>query len=225
MALKVNENAAFETDPVTWKSAQDRYKRLQEQYNQNDNENQRLSGVGGGEMGELADILMTMREAKDDWESQKKAVKTKERRKEEDKERMGQALVDAAKKRKRNSSSEVESGNGSENGGNGSENGGSPSSRKSKKLRFAANSSGGELDMFGAHLKEADLARTALERERLSFEQERGEEDRREREKEREERRKEREEERRERREGRIENQKLELEKFKAMIEAFNRNK
>ena len=39
-----------------------------------------------------------MREANDDWESQEKAVKTSERRKKEDKERMGQALVSLAKK-------------------------------------------------------------------------------------------------------------------------------
>jgi len=61
--------------PVTWKTVQDHYKRLQDQYNTLDNENQRLSGVGAGEMGELADHLISMREGTDDWEAQKNVAK------------------------------------------------------------------------------------------------------------------------------------------------------
>ena len=53
-------------DSIGWKTFHDRYKRLQDQYDKNDSDNQRLSGVGGGETGELADLLMTLKEAGDD---------------------------------------------------------------------------------------------------------------------------------------------------------------
>ena len=38
----------------------------------NDSDNQTLSGVGGGEVGELADLLMALKEAKYDWKAQQK---------------------------------------------------------------------------------------------------------------------------------------------------------
>ena len=66
MVLKCNENAKFEPGTVMWTSAQNWDKRLHGQHNQNDNETHRLLGVGGEEMRELADISMTMREAKED---------------------------------------------------------------------------------------------------------------------------------------------------------------
>lgn len=93
VAAKVNPSAAFENDHVKWKSVQDRYKRMQEHYGMQEDGDVRLSGVSGGEMGELADLRMAMREAKDDWEAQKNATKTSEQKKEEEKERMGQALI------------------------------------------------------------------------------------------------------------------------------------
>ena len=64
---------------VGWKTFQDRYKRLQDQYDKKDSDNQRLSGVGVGEMGYLADIFMTLREVRDDWEEQKKTSKLAEK--------------------------------------------------------------------------------------------------------------------------------------------------
>ena len=68
-------------------------------------------------MGELADLLMTLREAKDDWEAQKKTAKLAEKRKEEYKERMGRVLMVAAQKRKSSKGSETEDGSGeNENG-------------------------------------------------------------------------------------------------------------
>lgn len=57
-------------------------------------------------MVERADLLMTMGEAKDDFYSQKKAAKTAERRREQDKERMGAVSVDAATGRSSSSGSE-----------------------------------------------------------------------------------------------------------------------
>jgi len=180
---------------VTWKAVQDRYKRLEKDYDHADGSNKRLSGVGGGEMGELADLLMNMREAKDDMEAQNKALKTTGKKKEEDKEKMGQVLVDMATKRKA------------------AENAGS--------VVLSADEDTDEPESA----RKADLARVEQDRKRLSFEQERALADRIERERGREERRIEREEERRERREERLEMQKLELEQFKAMMEAFNRKK
>lgn len=182
--------------------------------------------MGGGEIGELTDLLMSMRRARDDWESQKKAVKVAERRKEEEKKRIGQALVNAATKRKTASDSSkgvldvVSDDEGSSLDGVGGR------GRKIKRNRQSASSFGGrEMERFGEHMKEADLARANVDRERLAFEQERSVADRIEREKERDERRDERADERRERREERIEQQKVELQKFKAMIDAYNRNK
>lgn len=217
-ASKISANPAFDTEGknVSWKAVQDRYKRLQKDYDHADNANQRLSGVGGGEMGELADLLMTMREAHDDLDVQKKAAKTAQKRKEEDKERMGQVLVDLATKRKNKSDDD-------DNTTEVCDEEPSSTAKKRKKRQTALLET--EMDRFGEHLKDADLARVDLDRERLAFEREKAVEDRADRGRERDERRQEREIERRERREERVELQKLELEKFKAMIDAFNRNK
>lgn len=72
------------------KAVQDRYEMLQKDYDHADNANQRLCSVSGGETGELADIMMTMREARQDLDVQKKAAKTAETPKGEHKERKGQ---------------------------------------------------------------------------------------------------------------------------------------
>ena len=72
VAKRVCENVyVVHMGSIGWKTVQDRYKRLQDQYDKNDSENQRLSGVGGEEMGELADLFMNLREARDDWDSRK----------------------------------------------------------------------------------------------------------------------------------------------------------
>ena len=55
-------------------------KRLQDQYDKNDTENQRLSGFGGWEMGELADLLVNLPEARDDCDAHKKYVKMAEKK-------------------------------------------------------------------------------------------------------------------------------------------------
>ena len=235
--MKVNANAAFKDAPVAWKAIKDRYKRLQDQYGQMDDGNQRLSGVGGGEMGELADLLMTMREARDDWESQKKAVKTAEKKKEEDKQRMGEALMSAATARRSSTSSdEDQDGSGSSIADNGEEQLkreveivgveqlGSVQKKRRKQRNWGAIGVS-EMDRFGVHLKEADLARIELERERLAFEQERAVADRLEREREREERRAERKEEREECRQEREDQSRLELEKHKALIALLMKEK
>ena len=78
---------------VTWKSVRDRYKRVQEQFDKSDNANQRLSGVGG-EIGEMEELLMGMREACDDLAVQKTAKKTAQQETDREKEMIGQALVE-----------------------------------------------------------------------------------------------------------------------------------
>lgn len=70
-ATNFNEKIAFACENIVWKPLQDRYQPIQEQYCKLDDVNQQLSGVGGGEMREFADLLMTMQEAKDVNKSQK----------------------------------------------------------------------------------------------------------------------------------------------------------
>lgn len=143
---------------------------------------------------------------------------------------MGRALMASALKRKSAKDSGTEDGSCDDDVGaasfddieseanDGSTNG--SAKKKRKKRRFAYGADDG-LDAFGEHMKDADLARISLERERLHFEREMAERGREDRVQERLERQMEREEERRERREERIEQQKLEVEKFKALIEAM----
>lgn len=125
-------------------------------------------------MGELADLLMSMREARDDWESQKKSVKVAERRKEEDKERMGQALVNATTKSKTPSNSSdgvvdvVSDYEGSSLDGLGGS-----GKKRERNRRIASSFSAGEMEKFVEHMKVADLARVDLDRKRLAFNQER----------------------------------------------------
>lgn len=63
------------TNSISWKNVQDRYKRLKDSYDAHDNEHHRFSGVDGGESGELANLWMMIREAKDDMVAKKNAEK------------------------------------------------------------------------------------------------------------------------------------------------------
>lgn len=56
---------------MTWKKVQNRYKRILGWDNAHDNDNLRLSGVGGGEMGEIADLFMNLCKARIDMLAQK----------------------------------------------------------------------------------------------------------------------------------------------------------
>ena len=194
-ASNFNANpSVFQT--VTWKSVRDRYKRLQEQFHKSDNANQRLSGVGG-EVGEIEELLMEMREARDDLAVQKTAKKTAQQETDREKEIIGQALVEMSLKRRASDNAREESIEEF------------PSSAKKTK-RLKRMESGGEMELFGAHLRDADLARIELEREKLAFERERSEADRAERERE-------------ERREERDKMHELELVKYKLLIETLNK--
>ena len=84
------------------------------------------------------------------------------------------------------------------------------SAKKTKGMKQME--SGGEMERFGAHLLDKDLARIELEREKLASERERSEAKRAERERERKERREERE-----------KMQETELVKYKLLIEVLNK--
>lgn len=81
---------------ITWRKVQDRYKFLQDNYNASDNENKRLSGVDGGEMGELADLRMPMRKARDDMQDKKNKKNNELKWKDEEKKQAGKRIVEAA---------------------------------------------------------------------------------------------------------------------------------
>lgn len=211
-ASRVTENPLFQ-GTITWKTVQDRYKRLQEQYDTNDTANARLSGVGGGEMGELADLLMTMREARDDYVAEKTAAKDAERRRDADKERVGMDLMERAMRRPR-----LEDDEGSEKDPDEM-----PSSKKRRVSMGARERS--ELDNFGTHLKEGELARVGLEEARLDFERAKDALDRVERKEERDAQLVRANMDREERERERAATQKLDLDKFKAMLEMFSKHK
>ncbi|CAN8076811.1 unnamed protein product [Agarophyton chilense] len=65
--------------------AQNRYRGLQDKFSGMDDHDLRLFGVGGGVMGDLEDLLMAMRETKDEYDFAEMEIKTAERKKEQDK--------------------------------------------------------------------------------------------------------------------------------------------
>lgn len=74
-AAMANQNETFKGHPIAWKAMQNSHKRLQEQNGEQEDLNWRLSGVGGGEMGKVPYLMMRVREAKDDYDSQKSALR------------------------------------------------------------------------------------------------------------------------------------------------------
>lgn len=197
VAANVNENPSM-NQKVTWKSVQDRYKRLQADFDKSDKRNQMMSGVGG-EVGELEELLMEMREARDDMDSKKGADRAAQKAADEEKERVGQELVAASLKRKQADVEEIEVSTDDE----------TPRKKRTSR-RTVENAAEKDLGKFGKVLHDADLARISFEREKLDFERERFKVECEQRDLDRAERQKERE-----------THQKLELEKFKLMMDAF----
>lgn len=183
----------------------------------------KLSGVGGGELGELADLLMSMREEREDMSLRKNAARNEETRRQERKEEAGRRIILAASSlshpvSKVNDDSDEEE--------EGIDKAASNNSAR-KKRRVVQHES--EMDLFGQHLKEAELARVVMEKDRLYLDRERFAAVKIEREKNRNERREERVEdrlepqrEREEQRHGRREDREpannLDLEKFDILI-------
>lgn len=201
-ATKANENPLLRAR-VTWKSIQDRYKRLQETFEKGQDAQQVLSGVGGGAMGEIEELLLGMREAKDDLAGRKRANKKRQAELDEKKDRAGRELVAAASKRRERETSKDDEEEDSKEG--------TPRLRKVKRAGMSSGI-GDDMEAFGRHLRDSDLARIELDRERLTFERERFDKDLQERERERAERKEERE-----------HTAKVELEKFKLFMEAFSK--
>ena len=60
---------------VNWKQCQDRYQRLQDTFDKEDVRTHLRSGIGGGKLSELNELLSQMREARDDLKHRKTAKK------------------------------------------------------------------------------------------------------------------------------------------------------
>ena len=75
--------------------------RLQATFHQEDTITHLRSGIGGGQLCEMNELLLRMEEARGDMRSEKNADKEKVSREEADKKSIGQELADAAVDRKR----------------------------------------------------------------------------------------------------------------------------
>ena len=192
---------------LTWKSAQDRYKRLQARFDTQDRTEELMSGVGG-EQGEMEELLSEMRYARQDLLSRKEERRTAALEREAEKERLGAAIRQHANKRIFSSSEETLEED--------SKPALSSSSRKiprSKKPRIEMDPFKDDILIFTEVLEKGDKAQTEMKNERFMLEKRRLEF-------EIEERAKDREECRRERNEDR----KLELEKHRLLLQAFVKN-
>eukprot|EP00171_Calliarthron_tuberculosum_P017892 IDg17892t1 len=122
----------------------------------------RISGIGGN-MEELDELLIYMRQARDDVLATKAAEKTAQRERDKKNDRIGMALVESATKKKLTDS-------------------GSPSEAEeirptSKKLkaRYVRAALSIEMSAFNLNQSGADLARVTPDCDRLQFEHERSE--------------------------------------------------
>ena len=187
---------------VTAKSLQDRYKKLLENFRRADAADRRMSGVGG-EMCEMDELLGMMEEARNDVQEKQSALKLARERQDAEKERLGKELVSRSLARRKSDGVDIEAG---ESFCNDDE----PPRTKRKLGKRGEKETIGELASFGESLRQADIARIDIERERLQLERERLETEKEEREKDRE-----------LQREERRARDKLEIEKFKLMMAAF----
>lgn len=155
-AAKFSDNNFF-TKPITWKQVQDRFNRSQGQYESHEKVNHRLSGVSGGEMMELTDPLMTMKEARDDMANKKDAIRVEEKWREEEKKRSGASAISAATLRR-----ETKDDINGEYLGDECEVASNQSSLKKGKINNFVGEIKTEMKMFGEHLKKVHLARIKI---------------------------------------------------------------
>jgi hypothetical protein len=198
-AERANANPEMRTN-VTSKSIQYKYVKLQALYKRDDAAQRKMSGVGG-EVGELEELLGTMQEARADLETQKTAERSAAREREEAKERIGKELVLKALRRDSQNDEEGSSGSDFELK--------QPRKKKSKRAT-TENDIENDMKGFGECLRDADLARVAVERERLEFDIKRLEQEKIDRD-----------EDRKLRREELAAHQEQEMEKFKLMMDIF----
>ena len=198
-AERANANPAMHIN-VTSMSIQDRYVKLQTLHDRGDAAQRKMSGVGG-EVGELEELLGEMQEARDDLDTQQAAQRTAAKEREEAKEWIGEELVVRALHRDcRND----------EEGSSGSEFEEKQPRKKKSKRNTTDNDMTDDMKGFRECLREADLARVAVERERLELDVKRLEQEKYDRE-----------EERKIRREDLAAHQEQEMENFKLKMEIF----
>ena len=145
-AEKCSANSAMSAI-LSWKQVQDRCTRLQATFDKEDTITHLRSGIGGGQLSEMNELLLQMKEARGDLRSKKHAHKEKVAREEADKERIGQELVDAAVDRKRKISPNYKSSGSSDGESDGERRSGGKGKRRTQRN----NGMKGELAAFGEH--------------------------------------------------------------------------
>ncbi|PXF42976.1 hypothetical protein BWQ96_07280 [Gracilariopsis chorda] len=139
---------------LNWKQCHDRYDHLQELLDKEDGLTHLMSGIGDRELSELNELLLQMREAKDDLKKEKHAKKDKVAKEEEEKERIGKALVAASLSRNNKLSADYRC----NEEGSESDSGVGPKDRNKDRM-VRGGGIGRELAKFGESLKESDMAR------------------------------------------------------------------
>lgn len=97
-AAKANATKKISTN-IAWKPLQDRYKRLQGTYDEEEATESRMSGLGG-EVGEKEELLAGMREDREMVAAEKCAKKDAETKREREKERLGAIIRSRSTARK-----------------------------------------------------------------------------------------------------------------------------
>ena len=197
-AACANQNPGLK-QKVTQKSIQDRYVRLQKDFDEGDKKESAMSGIGG-EVGEMVELLSEMRQAREDKEAVKCQEKAETTALEAKKEEIGAMLVNKSLHRRApgpSSGSISEAGTQNKVGkGNG----------KRKRESFDV---GGLMMSFSEAIKESELLRSDVENRKLELKEKRLRIETEERGKDREERKAERE-----------AQTQLDLDKFRLMMES-----
>lgn len=158
-AVKINQGGRV-GEKVGWKTVQDRYKRLQCRFDEQDKKEALMSGVGG-EVGEADELLAVMKEAREDIAMQKRSNVMAADFREKEKERLGSVIREMSTKR----TPQKERTGVTEDDDSGEE-------RKSKRARVVDVDLDGfmkSMKQFCDVLKESDSARAELEREKLNL--------------------------------------------------------
>lgn len=221
-ALTVNEDFHPSLDG---KSVRDRYERLQRSFNKKDKKDALLSGVGG-EVSEADEMLSQMEEARAEQAAQRIERRDEINRREQRKLAAGARIVersmsaDAGTDEGSEDNSEAERETGSDVGEDvvSARRGAGSVKGKRRRVNHGAKFEG-EMDRFGALLRDGDRAQRDLDEKKLALEERRIELEEKRRMEEREERRLDREAEREERTADRASRNQVDIEKFKMMMD------